>query len=223
MVYRCRGRRHFRAAVVQLSNRVRTNWYKPLRVEQADSSDFGVSRRGTLAAAEIIDADGSRYTVVSMYGFWEGPHTSVKSKRNYADASVHRLISDLTVLVGPQNRHRVLAAGDLNILYGYGECDSPYWGARYATVFDRMKAMGLPFVGPQAPNGRCADPWPSELPTGSANVPTFRSTQMTPHASRQLDFVFASMELVPRLTVRALNDPDEWGPSDHCRVRIELR
>ena len=29
----------------------------------------------------------------------------------------------------------MLAAGDLNILYGYGENGSAYWAARYATVF----------------------------------------------------------------------------------------
>ena len=34
----------------------------------------------------------------------------------------------------------MLAAGDLNILYGYGENGSAYWAARYATVFDRMRA-----------------------------------------------------------------------------------
>jgi endonuclease/exonuclease/phosphatase family metal-dependent hydrolase len=128
------------------------------------------------------------------------------------------------VFVGRQKGHRILAAGDLNILYGYGEEGSAYWSARYATVFERMKAMGLPFVGPQAPNGRCADPWPAELPVESANVPTYHTVRMKPaQACRQLDFVFASSELVPRLTVRALNDPDDWGPSDHCRVQIELR
>ena len=37
----------------------------------------------------------------------------------------------------------------------------------YATVFDRAEAMGLVCVGPQAPNGRQAQPWPSELPSDS--------------------------------------------------------
>ena len=40
------------------------------------------------------------------------------------------------------------------------------WKGRYATVFDRMAAIGLPLVGPQYPNGRQADPWPDELPGG---------------------------------------------------------
>jgi hypothetical protein len=43
-------------------------------------------------------------------------------------------------------------------------------------------------------------------------------------ATRQLDLVFASHALADRLSVRALNtDHDEWGPSDHCRVVIDLQ
>ena len=38
-------------------------------------------------------------------------------------------------------------------------------------------------------------------------------------AQRQLDFVFASEALSERISVRALNGEEEWGPSDHCRVR----
>ena len=39
---------------------------------------------------------------------------------------------------------------------------------------------------------------------------------------RQLDFVFASESIADFLTVRALNGEDEWGPSDHCRVLVEI-
>jgi hypothetical protein len=38
----------------------------------------------------------------------------------HADASVHRLISDLSVLIGRQRGHKIIVAGDLNVLYGYG-------------------------------------------------------------------------------------------------------
>ena len=61
--------------------------------------------------------------------------------------------------------------------------------------------MGLLFVGPQAPNGRQADPWPDELP---------------------VDFVFASDSFGDSLTVRAVNSPEQWGPSDHCQLEIEI-
>jgi hypothetical protein len=81
----------------------------------------------------------------------------------------------------------------------------------------------LTFVGPQAPNGRQADPWPEELPVDSKNVPTFHHSQATPAtASRQLDFVFASQSIADKVKVRALNSVDEWGPSDHCRIQIDV-
>lgn len=44
-------------------------------------------------------------------------------------------------------RHRLIVAGDWNILRGYGEYGSKYWKARYDTVFDRAEALGLRFVG----------------------------------------------------------------------------
>ena len=59
-----------------------------------------------------------------MYGAWEKVHESTSSRWIYADASVHRLISDLSVLIGSQTKHRILVAGDLNILDGYGEAGS---------------------------------------------------------------------------------------------------
>ena len=73
-----------------------------------------------------------------------------------------------------------MAAGDLNILHGHGEHGSKYWAARYETVFARMEALGLPFVGPQAPHGRQADPWLDELPSDSRNVPTYPPADAQP-------------------------------------------
>ena len=179
-----------------------------------------VSRRGTLAAADVV-VDGERITLVSMYAVWEGHRPGPI----YADASAHRLLSDLSGIVNDARSHRIIAAGDLNVLHRYGEHGDSYWAARYATVFDRAEAMGLRFVGPQAPHGRQANPRPAELPEGSRDVPTYHTRQQGPMgATRQLDFVFASHALADRLSVRALNtDPDEWGPSDHCRVAIELQ
>jgi endonuclease/exonuclease/phosphatase family metal-dependent hydrolase len=216
--------RPWRTAIVRLSDRVHVNWLTPISLERAEAGDLGVSRKGTLAVAEVTGPGDSRTTLVSMYALWEGPHRSTGSRWIYADASAHRLVSDLAVLVGQQRGHRLVAAGDLNILFGYGEHGSKYWASRYATIFRRMEAMGVPFVGPQAPNGRRAEPWPSELPEDSSNVPTYHTNRQKPaEATRQLDFVFASVDLAKRVHVSAMNDPDEWGPSDHCRVFIELR
>jgi hypothetical protein len=178
---------------------------------------------GTLAAASLNLPTGEELVVVSVYGAWENPIDSSGSRWIYADASVHRLISDLSVLIGKQAAHRIIVAGDLNILYGYGESGSAYWAARYQTIFDRMAVIGLDFVGPQAPAGRVAEPWPDELPGESRNVPTFHHSRQSPEtATRQLDFVFASQSISGRVHTRALNDCETWGPSDHCQVEITI-
>jgi exonuclease III len=212
--------KQLRTAVVAVSDTTLLEPRLMTSLEERATGALLVSRRGTFAAADVV-VDGERITLVSMYAGWEGQRPGPI----YADAAAHRLLSDLAGIVRDSGSHRIIAAGDLNILQGYGDNGDPYWAARYATVFDRAEAMGLRFVGPQAPHGRQASPWPAELPEESRNVPTFHTARRGPMgATRQLDFVFASQSLADRLTVRALNsDPDEWGASDHCRVAIELQ
>jgi hypothetical protein len=215
--------RPWRAAAVKLSNHVGVQWLEPKQLADALPGELAVSRPGTLAAAVVTPCAGAPFVVASIYAPWENPDATTGSRWIYADGSVHRLISDLSALVGQQTGHRILAAGDLNILHGYGEGGSAYWASRYATVFNRMTALGLSFLGPQAPAGRRAQPWPDELPPESNNVPTYHTSRQTPAtATRQLDFVFASAGLAEHVRVRALNEPRDWGPSDHCRVEIEV-
>ena len=212
----------WRTAVVRLSKRVQVEWIETKAIEDAASGELAVSHPGTLAAATVTPPDGEPIVVVSMYAPWRKPHTLAGGSWIVSDASAHRVVSDLSLLLGRQQGHRIVAAGDLNILHGHGDYGSAYWAARYQTVFTRMEALGLPFVGPQAPHGgRQADPWPDELPRESLNVPTHYSDAPAT-ATRQLDFVFASKALAHSLSVRALNEPDQWGPSDHCRLEIEV-
>lgn len=218
--------RPWRAAVAKFSDRVQMHPWPLASITEASSAELAVSRSGTLAVADVtLPETGEVLTLASMYGAWEKPLAAFGSSWIYADASVHRLISDLSVLIGRQRGHKIIAAGDLNVLRGYGEGGSQYWKARYDTIFSRMEALGLPLVGPYAPEGgRPPDPWPSELPRISTTVPTFRTAAARPEtASRQLDFVFASKSLKHRLRTYALNAAEEWGPSDHCRILIELR
>ncbi len=215
--------RPWRTAIVKLSNRVEVQWLEAKSVSDAMPGDLAVSRPGTLAAAIVTGGTVEPFVVASMYAVWEKPHSITGSGWIYADGSAHRVISDLSGLVGQQMGNRILVAGDLNILHGYGEYGSQYWASRYATVFARMNALGLSFVGPKAPSGRRADPWPDELPVESANVPTYHTSHQTPAtATRQLDFVFASTDLAQQVRVRACNEPIQWGPSDHCRIEIEI-
>jgi len=63
----------------------------------------------------------------------------------------------------------------------------------------------------------------SRAPAGSLDVPTYRTRRDDPSSGqRQLDFVFVSESIADSLTVRALNGDDKWGPSDHCRVLVEM-
>ena len=186
---------------------------------------------GTIAAARVTPRDGSTepFIVVSMYGRWIGSHPGVKKGPGFeygiADGSVHRIISDISAFIGHENpeTHRILAAGDLNVAYGHGFGD-PYWEARHQTVFDRMEAIGLEFMGPQLPNGRQAETLATGEPADSRNVVTFYLPGKNPEtaSNNQLDFVFASRGFHESIKVRALNSIEEWGPSDHCRLEIEV-
>jgi len=138
-------------------------WFQQKSIDAASSGQLAVSRLGSLAAASVTLSSGEDLVIVSVYASWENAHESTDSDWIYSDASVHRLISDLSVFIGKQTGHRILVAGDFNILHGYGEHGNPYWASRYETVFTRMSALGLQFMGPQAPAGRMADPWPDDV------------------------------------------------------------
>ena len=215
--------------VVRLSDRIKVEHYRQVPpISDLGANDIGVSGIGTIAAARVIpcESEDEAFVAVSMYARWLKSHPSTNSGWIYADASAHRVISDLSTFIGRENpaTHRILAAGDLNILYGYGEDGSAYWAGRYETVFKRMEALRLQFIGPRAPNGRQACPWPKELPRNSRNVPTFRTNKLKPSsATRQLDYAFASRGFHDRVRVRAMNEVGEWGPSDHCRLIIEVK
>ena len=83
--------------------------------------------------------------------------------------------------------------------------DLTTWWDSDTEVFGDMMRIGLPLIGPHAP--------------------TFYSPingQVPSDAHLQLDYVFASRAIAHPLTVRALNSATDWGPSDHCRIVIDL-
>ena len=218
--------------VVRLSDRVDVQWFRQIGPawRHPNPDEIAVSGIGTLTAARVTPRDGSAdpFIVVSMYGQWVGSHPNVDTSWSigYADASLHRVISDLSAFIGKENprTHRILAAGDLNITYGYGSSGHAYWQGRYRSVFDRMAALGLEFMGPQAPNGRQAEIRAVGEPADSKNVVTFYLPGKNPEtaSNNQLDYVFASRGFHESITVRAMNAVEEWGASDHCRLLIEI-
>ena len=218
------------AEIVNLSERARVDKftsiphgsrYRPKRDEMA------VSAPGTIAAARVIPSSGTPFIVVSVYARWERPHpeTSTKWFVGFADAMAHRAISDLSTFIGnlDPTSHRILVAGDFNLIHGALDSNRLAIPARDRSVFERFEALGFEYIGPTFPNGRQADPTPTGLPKDTKNVPTFHTTRQKPEsAANQLDYVFASRGFHESVSVRALNRIEEWGPSDHCRISIEI-
>ena len=217
--------------VVRLSDRVDVEWYKQVSpISEVAADEIAVSGIGTIAAARVTPKDtrdATPFIVVSMYARWIKPHPHAKSewRVGYQDGSAHRIISDLSAFIGDvdPSSHRILAAGDLNMVFGAIDDYPQALTERERTVTDRMTALGMEFLGPQYPEGRRACPRPHVLPLDNLNVPTYYTAAQSPAtAQHQLDYVFASRGFHNSVKARAMNGVDEWGASDHCRLLIEV-
>ena len=225
--------------VVRLTDRVDIDWFRPIPPCGGGfgEQEIGSSGIGTMAAARVAPAGRPEETfvAVSMYASWIGAHPSTHRRPGSAsDVSAHRILSDLSIFIdddpGHATGHRILTAGDLNMFYGATgrRLSMP---VRERTVWDRFEALGLEFLGPQAPNGRQAATLPPDVPADTRNVPTHydKGHESPATARRQLDYAFASRGFHEMVEVRAMNGIDEWGwsndgrpLSDHCRLLIEV-
>lgn len=215
------------AGVVGLSNRAKVTALHSIPLGRRPGVDeFTVSAPGTIAAARIIPESGSPFLAVSLYARWEKPHPDTPTNwSGYSDAMAHRAISDVSAFIGHKDpaRHRILIAGDFNLIHGATESNRLALPARDRSVFGRLEALGFEFLGPGHPDGRRAEPTPRGLPVATSNVPTYYTrAQQPPTAANQLDYVFASRGFHNAIRTRALNAPEQWGPSDHCRIAIGI-
>ncbi len=236
-------------AVVRLSDRVRVDVFTPVDPERevVPLDTIAVSDSRTLAAARVTPlqdgrAAGEPFFVFSMYARWLYLHPQAERSPSrqggqniyaYADGSAHRILSDLSAFIAHTglSSHRLLAAGDLNTIYRPADDSRMENPVRSRTIFDRMQALGLAFLGPQWPDAeRRAEPLPPGMPKDTGNVPTHvtqgqlrRLRNQDVVSGYQLDYVFASRGFHDRVRVHAMNDAVGFGPSDHCRIRIDVQ
>ena len=213
--------------IVRLSDRVvveRLRQEPP--ISDLDEGSIGISGIGTVAGAKVTPRDQPQnaFLAFSMYARWMQVHPTTGASWIYSDSSAHRILSDISTFIDHANpeKQKILAAGDMNMFFGAigNEKSVP---ERKQTVWNRFSALGLEFLGPQLPHGRPATTKQPDVPTTTQNVPTFHTTKQSPaQANRQLDYAFASRGFHNSINVRALNKVEEWGPSDHCRLMIEV-
>ena len=216
--------------VVQLSEQVEVEWFRAVPpISELGVHDMAISGIGTIAAAKVRPrgrpADDA-FIAVSMYARYIKPHPSTGTpwRVGAPDVSAHRILSDISAFIGHEDpsRHRILAAGDLNMIYG-ATGSTLALPKREKTFWDRAAALGLEFLGPQAPDGWQPAGSQPDVPPDTKNVPTWvRNGRPPKEANRQFDYAIASRGFHERVTVRALNHADEWGPSAHCRLMIEV-
>ena len=213
--------------IVQLSDRVDVQWFRRVvPISEVKPNEMAVSGIGTVAAARIESQECTPFIAASMYARWILPHPTTYTKwtAGYPDGSAHRILSDLSTFIGSHDpaTHRILAAGDLNTCYGTTNDHPRDLPERGSSIFNRFLDLGFEMVGPQSPHGRMAEPPPSVLPPDSRNVPTFALYARPENAVLQLGYVFASRGFHQTIHTRALNEIEEWGSSDHCRIVIEI-
>ena len=175
--------------------------------------DVAVSCIGTIGIAKVIPQENPEpFIAASMYVRWLGPHPTAVGDWIYSNASAHSIISDLTAFIGYYDRpdkHRILAAGDLNISFW----STDQFDHRAQTVMDRFQALGLKYMGPQYPAGRRAHPIPDDPNEDSLDVPTYHTSKKTPAGAHvQIDHVFASRGFHEEVETWALNEVADWGP-----------
>ncbi len=189
----------------------------PLRDAKADWGEFVASHPGQFAVANVEAPDGDVITVVSLYGIWDKiPETG----ELFADATLHRAISDLAVVFQRRGADNIVVAGDLNVWHAY-EATGEAWAQRFATVFDRLAAYGLQLLGPFRPEG---EPPLQGCPCKTADcrhVNTFRYQRKADATPYQNDYIFATTSLAKRLAPGgcfACDEEDVREHSDHRPV-----
>jgi hypothetical protein len=206
------ARRNFASAVAVLGDMPVETWVpKPLSL--AEYSSPVISHPGQWVAVGVGEPE-QRVWVVSLYGLWE---TMPDTKDIFAEATLHRALSDLALLVHTRDTERVVLAGDLNIWRDYGH---KKWVPRYQSVFDRLSAYGLDLIGPHRTDGAPLEGCPCKGGSKCLHVRTYRHQKRADSTPYQTDFAFARGVQVRRCV--ALDEGRHWLQSDHCPILVEF-
>ena len=159
----------------------------------------------------------TRVRVSSLCGIWD-LISSGGTRDKYVEATLHRAISDLSVVFQEQSADLILVAGDFN-LYSY-----PVGNAlvdRSLSVWSRLAGYGLEVCGPFRPDGeprleRCPCP-----DLACRHVNTYLNGSNPSNRPYQLDYFLATPQLRERLTgCWADPDPNWFSHSDHREIFV---
>ena len=222
------------AAVARLSDRVELDWFKRvLPSKEPEYDEIPVSGMGTVAAARVRERDSDRepFFAVSMSTEWLTPHPSTGSKWGSAIRTPRPIGSFRTCPRSSGTKtHRLTAS--------WRRATSTSSTARWTPTRTRSRpgtarsssgcvrwasnSWGRGTRRDGALNQRrrvcCRTPRMSRL-----FIPVHTGEPPAKSAWNQLDYVFASKGFHESVIVRAMNGVDEWGPSDHCRLLIEIK
>lgn len=200
--------RNFASAVIVLDDDLDMEVIDAAPLGEAEYRRFAVSHPGQFAVAAITTPLGGRLTVVSLYGVWDGDARYI-----YAEATLHRAISDLTILFQDPNHSPLLLAGDLNVYRDWARAErGAAWAPRYDTVFDRLRAYGLDLRGPFGLEPLPGCPCRRDECDHARTYAHRADPSGTPY---QLDYVFTTE---PAGEVAVIDEHDIWQYSDHLPV-----
>jgi hypothetical protein len=181
-------------------------------LRDATGEELSISHPGSYAAAEVSVGGAAAMGVVSLYGIWQRQ----AAVGIYAEATLHRTISDLSAWLQRPPLGGLVLAGDFNCYLDYGD----WWDERYMTVFNRLGAYGLQLLGPQgtSPLEGC----PCRLGEQCRHVRTYAHQGKVDGKPFQLDFVFADPIAAARSSACAVDPTAAFGASDHLPVVTTL-
>ena len=169
---------------------------------------FVCSRPGSWIAASVKVAPSVQVTAVSLYGLLD----------EFSDASVHRSLSELSPLIDdPRYQQHLLIGGDLNTWSGWPVREQPTL-ARDINLLQRFEAFGLvDCLAAVRPAGRLPD---CTCTLGDACTHTrTRLDPRFPNIPYQIDYLWASSALAPRLSsCQALATSEWFAISDHAPI-----